>query len=114
MLAGAARMIGLLVSLVTLPLTFKYLGPERYGLWMVLISVISAMGFADLGIGNGLMNAISEAYGKDDRNLAREYVTSAFVMMLGIALFLGVAGAIAYPFMPWGTAIQRKIRRSRF
>src|ERR1700722_1839843 len=99
--AGGARVIGLLVSLVTLPLTFKYLRPERYGLWMVLISIISAMGFADLGIGNGLMNAISEAYGKDDRNLAREYVTSAFVMMLGIALFLSVAGAAAYPFMPW-------------
>ncbi|WP_348260968.1 oligosaccharide flippase family protein [Telmatobacter sp. DSM 110680] len=99
--AGAARVIGLLVSLVTLPLTFKYLGPERYGLWMVLISIISAMGFADLGIGNGLVNAISEAYGKDDRNLAREYVTSAFVMMLGIALFLSAAGAAAFPFMPW-------------
>ncbi len=99
--AGGARVIALLVSLVTLPLTFKYLGPERYGLWMVLISIISAMGFADLGIGNGLMNAISEAYGKDDRNLAREYFTSAFVMMLGIALFLTVAGAAAYPFMPW-------------
>lgn len=99
--AGGAKVIGLLVSLVTLPLTFKYLGPERYGLWMVLISIVSAMGFADLGIGNGLMNAISDAYGKDDHNLAREYVTSAFVMMLGIALFLAVAGAAAYPFMPW-------------
>lgn len=99
--AGGAKVINLLVSLVTLPLTFKYLGPERYGLWMVLISIISAMGFADLGIGNGLMNAVSEAYGRDDRDLAREYVTSASVMMLGIALFLAVAGAAAYPFMPW-------------
>jgi len=99
--AGGARVIALLVSLVTLPLTFRYLGPERYGLWMVLISIISVMGFADLGIGNGLMNAISEAYGKDDRNLAREYITSALVMMLCIGLFLAVAGAAAFPFMPW-------------
>jgi O-antigen/teichoic acid export membrane protein len=99
--AGGARVVGLLVSLVTLPLTFRYLGPERYGLWMVLISIISVMGFADLGIGNGLMNAISEAYGKDDRILAREYMTSAFVMMLCIALSLAIAGAAAYPFMPW-------------
>lgn len=99
--AGGARVIGLLVSLVTLPLTFRYLGPERYGLWMVLISIISVMGFADLGIGSGLMNAVSEAYGKDDRNLAREYVTSALVMMSFIALILAVAGAVAYPFIPW-------------
>ena len=99
--AGGARAIGLMISLITVPLTYKYLGPERYGLWMVLGSIIAAMGFADLGIGNGLMNAISEAYGKDDRELARECVTSAFVMMLGIATVLAVGGAVAYPFIPW-------------
>jgi O-antigen/teichoic acid export membrane protein len=99
--AGFARVIGLLVSLVSIPLTFGYLGPERYGLWMVLVSIIAAMGFADLGIGNGLMNAISEAYGKDDRKLARECITSAFVLMLVIAAVLAVGGAVAYPFLPW-------------
>jgi O-antigen/teichoic acid export membrane protein len=99
--AGAARVIGLLASLISVPLTFRYLGAESYGIWMVLVSVIFAMGFADLGIGNGLVNAISEAYGKDDHQLAKEYLTSAFVMMLGIAAFLGVTGAVSYPFVPW-------------
>ena len=99
--AGVARVFGLLASLITVPLTYSYLGPERYGLWMVLISIIAAMGFADLGIGNGLMNAVSEAYGKDDRALVREYVTSAFVMMLAIAAFLAAIGAAGYPFVPW-------------
>jgi O-antigen/teichoic acid export membrane protein len=68
---------------------------------MVLASIIAAMGFADLGIGLGLVNAISEAYGKDDRELARRYFTSAFGMLLGIAALLAVAGAVAYPWMPW-------------
>lgn len=99
--AGVARVIGLLASLITVPLTFRYLGAERYGLWMVLLSLISVMSFADLGIGNGLINVISEAYGKDDRALAKEYITSAFVMLLGIALVLAIAGAAGYPFVPW-------------
>lgn len=97
----AARAISLLTTLVSVPLTFRYLGAERYGLWMVLVSLISVMGFADLGIGNGVMNAISEAHGKDSHELAREYVSSGFVLMLGIAAVLAVAGAIGYPFMPW-------------
>jgi O-antigen/teichoic acid export membrane protein len=96
-----SRAIGLLTSLVSVPLTFRYLGTERYGIWMVLISIIAAMGFADLGIGNGLMNAISEAHGKDDRPLAREYVTSALGLMLCIAAVLAVVGTAAYPFLPW-------------
>jgi O-antigen/teichoic acid export membrane protein len=96
-----ARGIGLLATLVSVPLTFRYLGAERYGLWMVLVSFISAMSFADLGIGNGVMNAISEAYGKDDRELAREYVSSGVALMLAIAAILAVAGAIAFPLLPW-------------
>jgi O-antigen/teichoic acid export membrane protein len=99
--ATVAKVIGALTLLVSVPLTLSYLGPERYGLWMVLISIISVMGFADLGIGNGLMNAVSEANGKDDRALAREYVTSAFFLMLGLAAFFAVAGAVSYPFLPW-------------
>jgi O-antigen/teichoic acid export membrane protein len=96
-----AKAIALLTGLISVPLTFRYLGAERYGIWMVLVSIIAAMGFADLGIGNGLMNAVSEAYGKDDRPLAKEYVTSAFALMLCIAAFLAVAGAVGYPFLPW-------------
>jgi O-antigen/teichoic acid export membrane protein len=96
-----ARAIALLTGLISVPLTFRYLGAERYGIWMVLVSIIAAMGFADLGIGNGLMNAVSEAYGKDDRPLARECVTSAFALMLCIAAFLVVAGVVGYPFLPW-------------
>lgn len=99
--AGGAKGLGILATLVTIPLTFRYLGPERYGLWMVLVSIISAMSFADLGIGNGLLNAISEAYGKDDRSLAREYLTSAFVLLSGVAIVLAVVAATAYPFIPW-------------
>jgi len=99
--AGGARGLGIVASLITVPLTYRYLGPERYGLWMVLVSIISAMAFADLGIGNGLLNAIAEAYGKDDRVLARRYFTSAFVLLLGVAVALALGAAIAYPYIPW-------------
>jgi len=97
----AARAVGLLTSLITVPLTLHYLGTERYGLWMVLTSIIAVMGFADLGIGNGLLNAIAEADGKDDRDLAGEYVSSAFFPLVLIAAGLLLFGGMAYPLIPW-------------
>lgn len=101
MASGGAKAISLLSSLISVPLTYRYLGPERYGIWMVLVSIISVMSFADMGIGNGLINAISEANGKDDRALAKQHITSAFVMLLCIAAFLAVAGVVSYSFVPW-------------
>jgi O-antigen/teichoic acid export membrane protein len=101
MSSGISRAVTMLAGLVTVPLTFRYLGPERYGLWMVMVSMIGAMGFADLGIGNGLVNTIAEAHGKDDHSLAREYVSSAFVMLSAITVLLAIAAVIAYPFLPW-------------
>jgi O-antigen/teichoic acid export membrane protein len=101
MASVVAKAIALMTGLISVPLTFRYLGAERYGIWMVLVSIIAAMGFADLGIGNGLMNVISQAYGKDDRPLAKEYVTSALALMLCIAAFLAIAGAVGYPLLPW-------------
>lgn len=106
--SGASKAVTLLTSLISVPLTYRYLGPERYGIWMVLISFVSAMIFADLGIGNGLMNAVSEAYGKEDRRLAREYVSSGLALMLGIALLLSAAGVLAYPFLPWARLLNVK------
>jgi O-antigen/teichoic acid export membrane protein len=99
--ATGARVLAMLASLVTVPLTFRYLGPERYGIWMVLLSIISTMTFADLGIGSGLVNTISEAHGNDDHALAKEYVSSAFVMLLVIASLLAIAAMAGYPFIPW-------------
>lgn len=106
--SGVAKAIGILASLISVPLTYRYLGAERYGIWMVLISIITAMSFADLGIGNGLMNAVSEAYGKDDRRLARQHVTSALALMLLIGFVFTVVGAIGYPLVSWPRLLNVK------
>ena len=97
----AARTLTVITSLIAVRLTVRYLGTERYGLWMTITSVVVMMSFADLGIGNGLLNCISEAHGKDDRESAHRYVSSAFFILSGVAVLLLGLFAFAYPFVPW-------------
>ena len=52
------KIFSALINLITIPLTVNYLGSERFGLWMAISSIIVLMSFADLGLGNGLLNAI--------------------------------------------------------
>jgi O-antigen/teichoic acid export membrane protein len=97
----ASTGLSMLTVLITVPLTLGYLGPERYGVWMTISSIVTVLAFADLGIGNGLLNAVTEAHGKDDRLAASSYVSSAFFFLSGISLILAVVFALVYPFVPW-------------
>jgi O-antigen/teichoic acid export membrane protein len=98
----SAKGVKVLTALVSVPLTINYLGTERYGLWMTIGSLVTVLAFADLGIGNGLLNAISEADGRDDKALAARYVSSAFAMLLSVALLLALSLAFFYPLIDWG------------
>ncbi len=97
----ASRGIGIFTSLISVPLTIDYLGTERYGLWMTISSILALLGFADLGIGNGLLNAVSKADGKDDRIAAGQSVSSAFFILTIIATFFLVILFASYSFIPW-------------
>jgi O-antigen/teichoic acid export membrane protein len=93
--------IGILTAFITVPLTLTYLGTERYGLWMTISSMIVMLGLADFGLGNSLVNAISQADGKNDRDAAQKAVSSTFFMLLGIAVLLLFIFGIIYPFVSW-------------
>ncbi len=86
--SATAKGVSALTGFISLPLTWHYLDDERQGIWMTLSSIIILLGFTDLGIGSGLLNRISEAHAKNDRDEARRAVSSAFFMLLGIGSWL--------------------------
>jgi O-antigen/teichoic acid export membrane protein len=98
---GGARAVGLLVLLVSVPLTLHHLGPERYGLWMSITGLLAVMTMADLGLGNGLVTALARADGRDDRGTAGRIVSSGVLVVSGIALLLGLVFAACYPAITW-------------
>ncbi|MFM7135856.1 MAG: lipopolysaccharide biosynthesis protein [Planctomycetota bacterium] len=107
------RGVGLLVTLISVPLTIRYLGTERYGVWMTISSIVAILGFADLGLGNGLLNAISTAHGREDRVFARECVSSAFFLLTGFAVLLAFVFAICYPLIPWDRVFNVSLEAGR-
>ena len=98
-----ARFLSMAVPLITIPLTLNYLGKELYGIWMTLSALTASIGYADLGIGLGFFNKVTEAIGKDDRRQARIYISSAFVMLSTVATLFGVAYLIGSHYINWAT-----------
>lgn len=106
--SAAAKAITIVTSFVTVPLTLNYLGAERYGLWMTISSVIAMMAFADFGIGNGLMNAVAEAYGKNDKDALKQHIANAMVILGLIAIIILLLFFTTYSFVDWGSFFNVK------
>jgi O-antigen/teichoic acid export membrane protein len=105
--AFLSKALTIIIGLVSVPLTVHYLGPERYGVWLTISSLLTWMALTDFGIaGNALVNAISGAYGNDNRQMAQEYAASAFWALVGISLIVGGAMGFVFPWIPWRSVFR--------
>lgn len=95
------RGVSLFVSMATVSLALGHLGKERYGLWLALTSVVALLPFADLGLGNGLVNLLARARAHDEIQKQRELVSSAFLTLTLISLALGVVFSMLYQHVNW-------------
>ncbi|MBV8663866.1 MAG: hypothetical protein JO107_12250 [Hyphomicrobiales bacterium] len=104
--AALAKVVSVSTTLISVPLTLHYLGAERYGLWMTMSSLVAMLGFADLGVGNGLLTAVAAANGRDDRAAIRGYVSSAFVALMLLAFGALTIFAAISTLIDWPSALN--------
>ncbi len=100
--AFAGKGTALLVSLITLPITIRYLGPVKYGIWATISTTVLMLGVLDLGIASTLTNYIAKANATEDREMARDYYATAFFISVGIAVMLAVLGYGIWVKVAWG------------
>jgi O-antigen/teichoic acid export membrane protein len=99
--SAMAKVLSVATVLISVPLTLHYLGSERYGMWMTISSLIAMLSFADLGMGNGLLNSIAHAHGQGDLRAIRRFVSSGFTILTIVACSVLIAFVLAYPWLTW-------------
>lgn len=104
--AAVSKVLGLVAALLSIPLALAYLGPERFGIWSTLSSLVATLQFADLGIGNGLINSVSDAHGKGDRAAVRRYLSSALLALGALAVFLLLLMPALVLLPPWASLFK--------
>jgi len=103
--ALASRGVGVLVTLVTVPLTIGYLGAERYGVWVTLSTVLTWLQLADLGLVQGLTNVLADANARGDRPRAQRFVATAFWTLAVVAAIMVIAFAVGRRHVQWGALL---------
>src|SRR5258707_9502973 len=74
----AGKGVAFVVGFISVPLTVKYLGPERYGAWVTISAAMAWIALADFGLSNSPTNALSEGVTKDHRALMPNLIAPAF------------------------------------
>ena len=108
-----AKVITVLTSFATIPLTLHHLGSERFGLWMTISSFTALLAFADLGLGNGVLNVIAQASGRSDQAAIRRAIASAAVMLSTVSLVLALLLGPLVMLIDWSRAFDLRDPRSQ-
>lgn len=99
--SSASRLVAMAASLAQVPVALHFLGTEAFGLWMTVAGAIQLMSFADLGLGLGLQNRISHAYGRDDLQDIRDLHRTGVRLLGAIGLVLLVVCLPLCWLVPW-------------
>ncbi|MFN7141718.1 MAG: oligosaccharide flippase family protein, partial [Limisphaerales bacterium] len=102
----AAKAVSVITNLITIPLTLHYLGSEQYGVWVAITSIFLILGVADFGIGNGLLNMIAFANGRDDPESVRKHISTAFCLFSIIGLSIALIAFAASPFVSFRSLLN--------
>lgn len=98
--------ISILVSLQVVPLTINYINPTRYGIWLTLSSIVAWLSYFDLGFAHGFRNRFAEAVAKGDMQLAREYVSTTYVVLSLLFSSVFLIAIVVNHFVDWSAILN--------
>jgi O-antigen/teichoic acid export membrane protein len=73
--------INTVVMMAAFPIYLHFLGYEKYGVWLVLATVLSFAQLGNLGIGQAVMKLVAEEHGRGNIDGIQKYVTTALALL---------------------------------
>jgi O-antigen/teichoic acid export membrane protein len=95
------RLLSVVIGFVSVPLTIGYLGQERYGAWIAIGAILAWVGLADLGLANGLTNAVTSDASRDRPDRVRMHVSNFLFLMILLCAATGVVLALLWRLPDW-------------
>jgi O-antigen/teichoic acid export membrane protein len=89
MASGAVTtVINSVTLVVAFPIYLHFLGYDRYGVWLVLTTVLSFAQLGNLGISKAVMKLVAEEYGRGDIEGIQRCVTTALSLLFISGMFV--------------------------
>ena len=69
-----------LTMLFAIPIFISYLGIEKFGIWILINSIISSLRFIDAGLGNSIIKFVSKYRSKNDNLNINKIINNSFLI----------------------------------
>lgn len=83
-----SRILTSIISFISISILLQILGPSQYGIWITISGFFASLSFVDLGLANGLRNALPKF--EDDRVKSNNLIIQTFVLTIIIAIIFSV------------------------
>jgi O-antigen/teichoic acid export membrane protein len=80
------KVLAIIISFWLVPLLIDILQKEKYGVWIILFSLLQWVSLIDFGVGNGLRNLIPALVSQKKYHEINKYIFSGFVVLLSVSL----------------------------
>lgn len=95
-----SRGLAFLAVLFSARVALPDMGPERFGIWMTISSLLLMVTFLDFGVGNGLVAPIAAAIARDDPEEVRRIVSRGMALTACIGLLMGSTVVALFSLLP--------------
>lgn len=101
-----SRLSGVLLMVLTVYAAAPYLGATRFGVWATFASLAAMLSFLDLGVGNALVNRVSQAAASNNMPALRRVVAGGigWLALIGALMAVSLAGISSH--IPWGALLN--------
>lgn len=93
--------VNILVSLLLVPLTIDYVNPELYGIWLALSSIVTWLGFFDMGFGLGLRNRLTMAVSLGNYKYGKILISSTYAVLTVIFFLVCIVAYFSCSLVDW-------------
>ena len=97
----SSQIISILIGIISVPMGLNYFGPVRYGIWMVITSILAYLNTSQFGIGTATSTLIAKTPQRYEQQLILSYSFALLtISSLIFILLILVAGTHSYIWLP--------------
>ncbi len=100
------KVVFIVVNFFLVPITISFLGNIKYGVWVIILSIISWANITDFGLANGLRNKIAELYGIKRIKEVQEYMSTTFFITIFIGIIITFIGVVIFYYVDFSFFIK--------